>query len=66
LKGKQDIIIQQLNGRVGKIQQPLIDKICKLSVKKLELLGLALFDLSSVTELEAWLQNKTKPVEKQN
>ena len=66
LKGKQDLIIQQLNGRVGKIQQPLIDKICKLSVKKLELLGLALFDLSSVTELEAWLQNKTKPVEKQN
>jgi hypothetical protein len=63
LKGKQELIIRQLNRRVGEIQKPLIDEIRKLPVEQLELLGEALFDFSTIPDLVEWLQNRPKPPE---
>ncbi|MDM3863187.1 MAG: DUF4351 domain-containing protein, partial [Aphanizomenon gracile PMC644.10] len=57
LKGEQQLIIRQLNRRVGAMESSLIDLIHRLTVEKLELLGEALLDFSSVTDLEQWLQN---------
>ena len=39
------------------MESSLIDLIRALTIEKLELLGEALLDFSSVTDLEQWLQN---------
>jgi len=57
-RGEQQIIIRQLNRRIGEIQSSFIDTIRTLTIDQLELLGEALLDFSSVTDLEQWLQNK--------
>jgi hypothetical protein len=54
---EQQLIIRQINRRVGEIELSLIDSIRALTIEKLELLGEALLDFSSVTDLEQWLQN---------
>lgn len=56
-RGEQQLIIRQINRRVGEIELSLIDSIRRLTIDKLELLGEALLDFSSVTDLEQWLQN---------
>jgi hypothetical protein len=58
LKGEQQLIIRQLNRRIGEIESSFIDTIRTLTIDQLELLGEALLDFSSVTDLEQWLQNK--------
>ena len=58
LKGEQQLIIQQLNRRIGEIESSFIDTIRTLTIDQLELLGEALLDFSTVTDLEQWLQNK--------
>jgi hypothetical protein len=58
LKGEQQLIIRQLNRRIGEIESSFIDTIRTLSIEQLELLGEALLDFSSVTDLEQWLENK--------
>jgi hypothetical protein len=54
---EQQLIIRQINRRVGEMESSLIDSIRALTIEKLELLGEALLDFSSVTDLEQWLQN---------
>ncbi|MTJ32899.1 DUF4351 domain-containing protein, partial [Aphanizomenon sp. UHCC 0183] len=56
-QGEQQLVIRQLNRRIGEIELSLIDSIRRLTIDKLELLGEALLDFSSVTDLEQWLQN---------
>jgi hypothetical protein len=56
-KGEQKLIIRQLNRRIGEIESSLIQKIKELSVEKLEELGEALLDFTSVADLETWLQS---------
>jgi predicted transposase/invertase (TIGR01784 family) len=58
LKGKQELITKQLNRRLGEIQQPLVEQIRQLPVDQLELLGEAIFDFSTVTDLEKWLSSR--------
>jgi len=55
--GEQQLIIRQLNRRIGEIESSLIQKIQKLSVEQLEELGEALLDFTSVTDLQTWLQS---------
>ena len=54
-EGKQDLILRQLNRRIGGIDASLIERINGLSIEQLESLGEALLDFNSVTDLEAWL-----------
>ena len=56
-EGEQRLIIRLLNRRVGEIDSLLIQKIQELSVEKLEELGEALLDFTSVTDLETWLEH---------
>ena len=56
-EGEQRLIIRLLNRRVGEIDSLLIQKVQQLSVEKLEELGEALLDFTSVTDLETWLKN---------
>jgi predicted transposase YdaD len=64
LKGKQKLVIKLLNQRFGEIEQSLIQKIRKLPGRQLEELTDVWLTLANVTELERWLQNRLKPVEK--
>jgi hypothetical protein len=56
-EGEQRLIIRLLNRRIGEIDSLLIQKVQQLSVEKLEELGEALLDFTSITDLETWLQN---------
>ncbi|MBO1047847.1 MAG: DUF4351 domain-containing protein [Dolichospermum sp. DEX182a] len=56
-EGEQRLIIRQLNRRIGEIDSLLIQKVQELSVEKLEELGEALLDFTSVTDLETWLEH---------
>ncbi|MDZ8186701.1 MAG: DUF4351 domain-containing protein [Nostoc sp. ChiSLP02] len=57
-EGKQDLILRQLNRRIGEINQSLIARIQGLSIEQLENLGEALLDFSSVADLETWLNQQ--------
>jgi len=57
-EGKQELITKLLNRRLGEIQPPLVEQICQLPAEQLELLGEAIFDFSTVTDLEEWLHNR--------
>jgi len=58
LKGKQQLITKQLNRRLAEIQPPLVEQIRQLPVQQLELLGEAIFDFSTMTDLEEWFNNR--------
>jgi hypothetical protein len=59
LQKEKRLIIRLLNRRVGEIDSLLIQKIQELSVEKLEELGEALLDFTSVTDLETWLEHNS-------
>ncbi|QEI43059.1 hypothetical protein BMF77_03675 [Dolichospermum sp. UHCC 0315A] len=58
-EGEQRLIIRLLNRRIGEIDSLLIQKVQELPVEKLEELGEALLDFTSVTDLETWLQHNS-------
>lgn len=58
-EGKQDLILRQLNRRIGEIDSSLISRINGLSIEQLESLGEALLDFSEVTDLETWLNQQS-------
>ncbi|WP_254445237.1 DUF4351 domain-containing protein [Anabaena sp. UHCC 0204] len=57
-----NLVIRQLERRIGGISQDLQVKINKLSVEDLENLGLALLDFTSKADLVAWLNDKANLV----
>ena len=57
LEKEQRLIIRLLNRRIGEIDSLLVQKVQQLSVEKLEELGEALLDFTSITDLETWLKN---------
>ncbi|MBW4617635.1 MAG: DUF4351 domain-containing protein [Desmonostoc vinosum HA7617-LM4] len=57
-EGQQDLIIRQLNHRLGEIDTSLIERVRGLSIGRLEGLGEALLDFSVVADLEAWLNQQ--------
>ena len=57
-QGEQQLIFRQLNRRFGEIESSFIETIRTLTIEQLELLGEALLDFSSITDLEQWLKNK--------
>jgi hypothetical protein len=62
-EGRQELIIRQLNRRIGEVQPKLIQQIRTLPIEQLELLGEALLDFSTVANLEQWLKSRPKPAE---
>jgi predicted transposase YdaD len=58
IQREQQLIIRQLNRRIGEIESSFTDTIQTLTIEQLELLGEALLDFSTVTDLEQWLENK--------
>ena len=61
-KGEQKeafrFLSRQLNRCFGEIDSQIIERIRVLSTEQLENLGEALFDLSNVADLEAWLNQQ--------
>jgi len=57
LQKEKRLIIRQLNRRIEEIDSLLIQKVQELTVEKLEELGEALLDFTSVTDLETWLEH---------
>ena len=54
----QDLILRQLNRRIGEIDASLIERIKRLSIEQLENLGEALLDFSTVADLETWFNQQ--------
>ena len=57
IQREQQLIIRQINRRIGEVESSLIDTIRILTIVQLELLGEELLDFSSITDLEQWLQS---------
>ena len=53
-----NLVMRQLERRIGAFSQDLQVKINQLSVEDLENLGLALFDFTSKADLVTWLNNQ--------
>ncbi|MBE9213767.1 DUF4351 domain-containing protein [Plectonema cf. radiosum LEGE 06105] len=58
IDGEKRLVIRQLNRRLGEINSSLIDRINGLSIERLETLGEALLDFTSVADLESWLNQQ--------
>ena len=54
IEGEILLIIRQLNRRIGEIPVSLIERIQKLPLDKLEILGVELLDFTNTDDLEAW------------
>jgi Domain of unknown function (DUF4351) len=54
-EGEQNLVIRQLNRRLGNIDSSLIEQVQGLSIEQLEILGEALLDFSEISDLEVWL-----------
>ena len=61
-QGEQDLIIKLFSQRFGVIEQILTEQIRKLSDEQLEELTNVWLSLANITELERWLQIRTKSV----
>lgn len=59
-QGEQQLIFRQLNRRFGEIESSFIETIRTLTIDQLELLGEALLDFSSITDLEQWLESNSE------
>ncbi|MEH1903183.1 MAG: Rpn family recombination-promoting nuclease/putative transposase [Nostoc sp.] len=60
VEGERAIVLRLLNRRVGNIPNALLSQIQELSVEKLEALGDALLDFSSLADLSGWLQGEVR------
>jgi predicted transposase YdaD len=55
-KGEREVILRQLNKKLGKISQELTLKIEILSLESLENLAESLLSFSSISDLVSWLE----------
>lgn len=55
-QGAFSVISPMINRRLGEVEPSLLERIRVLSAEQLEALGVALFDFSTVADLEAWLR----------
>jgi len=59
-KGQATMLLRMLNRKFGQLTTRLRGRINKLSVKQLESLAEAVFDLETIADLTNWLQSNTK------
>ncbi len=55
-EGEQNLVIRQLQRRVGELPQEVIEEIQALSLERLEALGEALLDFTAMDDLLNWLR----------
>lgn len=60
VKGERSLVLRQLSRRLGNIPDALLSQIQALSVERLEALGDALLDFSTLADLEGWLQGELR------
>ena len=53
--GEQALVLKQLARKVGNLSPELISRVSALNLDRLEALGEALLDFTSMTDLESWL-----------
>jgi predicted transposase YdaD len=53
--GEQALVLKQLTRKFGNLSAELISRVRGLSLERLEALGEALLDFTSVADLESWL-----------
>ena len=58
LVAKQNLILRQLNLKIGNISASMVAEVNQLSLTELDDLALALFDFSNVKDLQRWLNNR--------
>ena len=54
-EGEQNLVLRQLQRRVGELPQEVIEQIQALSLERLEALGEALLDFTTMDDLLNWL-----------
>lgn len=57
LKGKQELVNRMVQRRFGSVSLQTTERLDQLSAEQLDELGEALFDFTSIADLEAWLAN---------
>jgi len=57
IEGLEGMINRQLTRRIGEMSSELIERVQKLSIEKLEVLGEDLLKFTQVDDLESWLTN---------
>ncbi len=57
-EGQAELVLRQLKRRCGTVPNPLQDRIASLPVAQLELLGEAILDFHSLSDVEVWLRNQ--------
>ena len=55
-RGQQELVLKQLQKRVGEIPEDVIEEIKTLSVEKVKALGEALLDFLDLDDLLRWLR----------
>ncbi|HLO83943.1 MAG TPA: Rpn family recombination-promoting nuclease/putative transposase [Nostocaceae cyanobacterium] len=58
VEGIRSLVLELINYRFGDISEQNVSKIEQLSLEKLRSLSLALFNFSSLADLESWLQSQ--------
>jgi predicted transposase/invertase (TIGR01784 family) len=58
LKGKQTLIIQLLSVKLGELPAETIAQVSELSSERLDDLGVALFGLGAIADLQDWLRER--------
>lgn len=61
-EGEQKLVLRQLQRRVGELPQEVIEEVQNLSLEKLEALGEALLDFTSMDDLLNWLRNSLSKI----
>jgi flagellar biosynthesis/type III secretory pathway protein FliH len=54
-EGKEELVVQQIQRRLGAISPPVLERLNRLSAEQLNELGVALLDFKTLAELENWL-----------
>jgi predicted transposase YdaD len=57
-EGRRSLVLELINYRFGEISGQNVSKIEQLSLEQLRSLSLALFNFSSLADLESWLQSQ--------
>jgi len=57
--GKEQLIIRQINRRIGDVDPILSSRIAELTPPQLDDLGEALLDFTNVADLERWLTTQS-------
>ena len=60
-EGKLSFCMLLLNQRFGDLESSIVEKVEVLSVEKLEALGVALFNITEIDDLIAWLEENGTP-----